>query len=153
MIAAEAPSMTDYENEIRSAVESYQGEHKTRLAGLPFVYRLFTRLLESPELPGRLRPLLLAALAYFMLPVDVISEDITGPRGFFDDLFLGAFVLGQVANELGSWELLEGQWEGPGTVQVFAGQVLSSEQALIADQRDVILWYIGYEHLEKVIAQ
>lgn len=144
--------MTNYENEIRSTIDSYQGENKTLVAGLPFVYRLFTRLLESPELPGRLRPLLLASLAYFMLPVDVISEDITGPRGFFDDLFLGAFVLGQVASELGSWELLEGQWEGPGMVQSFAGQVLSSERALIADQRDVILWYIGYEHLQKALA-
>lgn len=145
--------MTDYENEIRSTIENYQGAHKTLIAGLPFLYRLFTRLLEAPELPGRLRPLLLAALAYFMLPVDVISEDITGPRGLFDDLFLGAFVLGQVAREMGSWDLLEGQWEGPGTVQGFSGEVLSSEQALISDQRDVILWYIGYEHLEKAIAQ
>ncbi len=143
--------MTDYESQIRRTIEGYQGEHQALVAALPFIYRLYTRLLESPELPGRLRPLLLTAVAYFVLPVDVISEDISGPRGFFDDIFLSAFVLDQIARELGTWQPIESAWEGPGTAQALAGEVLGSEHALIGDQRDVILWYIGYEHLEKAI--
>lgn len=144
--------MTNYEDEIRSIAADYQGEHQELVANLPFVYRLFTRLLESPELPSKMRPLLLAAVAYFVLPVDVISEDISGPRGFYDDIFLSAFVLSQIARELGSWETIESAWEGPGTAQMLAAEVLNSEHALVGDQRDVILWYIGYEHLQKALA-
>ncbi len=34
--------------------------------------------------------MVLSTIAYFTLPVDIIPEDIEGPNGYIDDIFLCA---------------------------------------------------------------
>ena len=139
--------MINFEQQIQDEIERYQGPHQSLIACAPHTYRLLTHLLDDPELPSRFRPLVLVMVAYFLLPVDIISEDISGPRGYLDDLFLFAVMAQTIQQETGSAELLERSWEGPGSFQTFVSDILSQEQDLIGDQREVILWYTGFEHL------
>ena len=139
--------MFNLEQQIQAEVEGYQGPHQELIACAPFVFRLLTRILEDPELPARLRPLVLVTIAYFLMPADTISEDLTGPRGYLDDLFLSAMTADAIAREMASGDLLERNWEGDGSILALVRTVLNQEKDLIGDQREVVLWYTGFEHL------
>ena len=139
--------MIDIEVLIKESLAGYTGEHANFILHAPAFYRLFINLLEDPQLPGRLRPLVLAVLAYFQLPVDIISEDLEGPLGFLDDIFLCAFAAREIQHRLSSDEILTGNWEGETAVIPLIRSILEQEETLIGDQRELILWYIGFEYL------
>jgi len=63
-------------------------------------YRLLMRLLDDPQLPSRLRPLISSAIAYFILPADIISEELHGPYCYVDDIWLCACVADAVRWQL-----------------------------------------------------
>jgi len=85
-------------------------------AQVPAFYRMLTRLLDDPRLPKKLRLLVLAAVAYFILPVDIIPEELEGPYGYMDDIWLCAFVANRVQKEIGTDEILVSHWDGEGTI-------------------------------------
>lgn len=103
-------------------------------------------LLDDPRLPGRLRPLLLAAIAYFILPADVYPEDLHGPYGYIDDLYLCAFVADRVRGTLGESILLE-NWDGEAPLPELLDDVLAMKDEVIEAGWGRVLKYIGFDHL------
>ena len=56
--------MMTFDQLIQEGVKAYEGRHEELIYQAPAIYRLMTHLLEDPNLPGRLRPLVIAAIAY-----------------------------------------------------------------------------------------
>ena len=137
----------DFAKVIQAEVEGYDGEHAALIALSPALYRLLTRLLDDPNLPGRLRPLVILAIAYFILPNDIMPEDLSGAANYVDDIFLTAFISDQVRRELDDGNILADNWDGEGDILALIDRILAQETALIADRRELILWYIGYEYV------
>lgn len=109
----------------------------------PDFYRLLVRLLDDPELPLQMRPLLSSAIAYFILPADVISEELYGPYGYVDDIWLCAYVADVVRRQLDDEAILVENWEGEAPIIPLIREVLDKKPDLIGDERDRILWYTG----------
>jgi uncharacterized membrane protein YkvA (DUF1232 family) len=65
--------MRGFDELLRQEIAVYEGRHDDLIYLAPDFYRLLVRLLDDPELPSPLRPLLSCAIAYFILPADVIS--------------------------------------------------------------------------------
>ncbi len=128
-------------------VSNYNGELADLIRNAPNLYRLMTKLLDDPALPRHMSQLVIAAIAYFILPEDVIPEDKYGPMGYVDDLFLCAFVADQVMREAGSEEILVRNWDGKVPVVPLVMDILKRETELIGDKKDLIMQYIGYEQL------
>jgi uncharacterized membrane protein YkvA (DUF1232 family) len=63
---------------------------------VPDVFMLLVRLALDREVPGGTRSLIGGALAYFVLPFDLLPEGLLGGAGFADDLVLATAVLSQV---------------------------------------------------------
>jgi len=139
--------MKTFDRLLEEDIAVYEGRHDDLIYQAPALYRLLTRLLDDPLLPGRLRPLVVAAIAYFILPADIIPEDIHGPYGYADDIFLCAFVADRVLQEIGSEDILITNWDGEALIVPLVQDILAQETNLIGDQRERILWYIGYEYL------
>ncbi len=140
--------MKSFDELLLDDIRAYEGRHDDLIYQAPALYRLLTRLLDDPALPGRLRPLVLAAIAYFILPADIISEDLYGPYGYLDDIFLCAFVAEQVRRQTGSDRLLTENWDGEGPLLPLLHDILSQEQELLGGKGEQILDYIGYRYLE-----
>jgi uncharacterized membrane protein YkvA (DUF1232 family) len=113
----------------------------------PEFYHLLTRLLDDPRLPGHLRPLVSCAIAYFIMPVDIISEDIHGPYGYVDDIFLSAFIGDVVRRAVSSDSILIENWEGEAEIIGLIAEILAKEADLIGGQRAKILDYTGCDYL------
>ena len=62
---------------------------------VPDVFMLLVRLALDPQVPAATRGLIGGALAYFVLPFDLLPEALVGGLGFMDDLVLAAAVLTQ----------------------------------------------------------
>jgi uncharacterized membrane protein YkvA (DUF1232 family) len=139
--------MKNFDILLEQDIASYEGRHDDLIYQTPALYRLLTRLVDDKRLPGRLRPLIACAIAYFVLPADVIPEEIYGPYGYADDIWLCAWAADCVRRELGGDEILTENWDGEAPLIELLVDILAHETDLIADQRDKILWYTGCDRL------
>ncbi len=126
--------MKSFDQLLEEDIAAYEGRHDDLIYQAPAFYRLLVNLLDDPLLPGGLRPLVLAAVSYFILPADVIPEDIYGPYGYLDDIFLSAFVADRIRNELGDDILIE-NWDGEAPLLTLKRDILVAEHELIREER------------------
>ena len=139
--------MKRFDDLLEKDISDYKGEFKELIQQAPALYRLMTKLLDDRGLPSRMSPLVIAAIAYFILPEDVIPEDKFGPVGYVDDIYLCAFVANEVMKAAGTQEILTRNWDGNMPVVALMREILEREQELIGDKRDPIMQYIGYDQL------
>jgi uncharacterized membrane protein YkvA (DUF1232 family) len=142
--------MNSFDQWLEKDIASYEGRHDDLIFQAPAFYRLFTGMLDDPRLPSQMRPIVIASIAYFILPNDIIPEEIHGPYGYLDDIFLCALVAKRVSQVAGSDEILTNNWEGETEIASLVQEILSKENELIGNQRGKILQYIGYEHMEDI---
>jgi uncharacterized membrane protein YkvA (DUF1232 family) len=128
-------------------ISGYDGQFSQLIAQAPALYKMMTRLLDDRALPRSMSPLVIAAIAYFILPEDIIPEEKYGPVGYVDDIYLCAFVANEVARESSSTEILARNWEGKVPVAALVKEILDREKELIGDKKDRIMQYIGYDQL------
>jgi uncharacterized membrane protein YkvA (DUF1232 family) len=137
--------MKPFDQLLQEDIDHYEGRHDTLIYQAPAFYRLLTRLLDDPRLPKILRPLMLVAIAYFILPADIIPEELEGPYGYVDDIWLCAYVAGRVREEMGTDDILTTYWDGESAISPLIDEILAKERDLIGDKRNLIFGYIGYE--------
>jgi uncharacterized membrane protein YkvA (DUF1232 family) len=139
--------MKSFDQLLEEDIADYEGRHDELIYQAPAFYRLLTRLLDDARLPKKLRPLVLAAIAYFILPVDIIPEELEGPYGYVDDIWLCAFVAERVKREVGGEEILVENWDGEAPVVELVEELLAEEDLLDGDKRAQVLEYIGFESM------
>jgi uncharacterized membrane protein YkvA (DUF1232 family) len=139
--------MQDFFDKLVADIDQYEGRHDEFIYLTPYWYRLMTNLLDDPRLPRRLKPLISCAIAYFIMPADIISEEIHGPYGYIDDIFFCAYVANQVLMRTEKAELLAENWEGEGDIIQLVEEILEQESSLIGDQKELILQYTGCTEL------
>jgi uncharacterized membrane protein YkvA (DUF1232 family) len=105
---------------------------------------MLVKMLDDPRLSSQRRRLVIAAIAYFILPVDVIPEEIEGPYGYVDDIFFCAWVAAKLIAECGEGIVAE-NWEGECPVMPLIQDILAREQELLGDKKGAILAYVGLD--------
>jgi len=128
-------------------ISGYDGKFSELISQAPPLYRMMTRLLDDRDLPRPMSPLVIAAIAYFILPEDIIPEERYGPAGYVDDIYLCAFVANEVMKESGSQDILKRNWDGDVPADRLIKEILDRERELIGDKKDRIMQYIGYDQL------
>lgn len=97
---------------------------------VPDVFILLARLTLDKDVPASTRAMIGGALAYFVLPVDLLPEAILAGAGFMDDLVLAAAVLSQAFG--GDLEpYARKHWSGPDDIRVVLQDITESAQALL----------------------
>jgi len=111
---------------------------------VPDVFIMLVRLALDKEVPTPTRALVASALAYFILPVDLLPEIVLGPVGYLDDLVLALAVLSEAfGTELEPYAAK--YWSGAQSVRRVVGDVLEAAHGLIG--ADV------YERLKGLLAK
>ena len=131
--------MKRFDSLLEEAVSGYEGKFGEIIHEAPAFYRLMIRLLDDPNLPKKLSPLVIAAIAYFIIPED---KDAIPEISYFDDIFLCAFVADSVMKEAGSEDILIKNWVGERPIVPLVKEILDREKELIGDNRDRLLKYI-----------
>ena len=128
-------------------ISGYEGEFSDLIHQAPAFYRLMTRLLDDKDLPRSLSPHIIAAIAYFILPEDIIPEDKFGPVGYVDDIYLCAFVANKVMEESGSADIISRNWDGKRPVVELIREILDREEELLGNKKERMMQYIGFDQI------
>jgi uncharacterized membrane protein YkvA (DUF1232 family) len=97
---------------------------------VPDVFMLMVRLALDKEVPRSTRALIGGALAYFVLPFDLLPEALLGPVGYLDDLVLATAVLSQALG--GDLEpYARKHWSGSEDLRVVLRDVAETAQSLL----------------------
>jgi uncharacterized membrane protein YkvA (DUF1232 family) len=139
--------MKGFDELLRDEIAAYEGRHDDLIYLAPDFYRLLVSVLDDPRLPSSARPLIACAIAYFILPADIISEELYGPYGYVDDIWLCAYVADAIRRQLGDEAILVENWEGEAPLMPLIREVLEKEHDLIGEEREGILWYTGCAEL------
>jgi uncharacterized membrane protein YkvA (DUF1232 family) len=100
------------------------------LLAAPDLLHLLCRLTLDGQVPVSEKAKLAAAIAYYISPLDLIPEAITGPVGYIDDVVLGAYVLNGIMNKAGP-DIVKRHWAGSGDVLELIRQVLQIAGELV----------------------
>jgi uncharacterized membrane protein YkvA (DUF1232 family) len=111
---------------------------------VPDIFVLLVRIALDPEVPGSARALVGGAIAYFVLPVDLMPEAILGGAGYLEDLVLATAVLAHAfSGELEPYA--RKHWSGPEDIRKVIADVTGAAQNLLGVNL--------YERLRKLLSR
>lgn len=111
---------------------------------VPDVFMLLVRLALDKEVPGSARAMIGGALAYFILPIDLLPEALLGGAGFIDDLVLATAVLAQAFG--GDLEpYARKHWSGSEDLRVVVRDITETAQSLLGQNL--------YDRLKKLLSR
>jgi uncharacterized membrane protein YkvA (DUF1232 family) len=120
------------------------GDAARMLLLVPDVFILLVRLTLDKSVPRAARTMIGGALAYFILPFDLLPEAILGPVGYLDDLVLAAAVLSQAfGGELEPYA--RKHWSGDEDLRVVLRDITQTAHKLLGHNL--------YERLKKLLGR
>ena len=100
---------------------------------VPDVFILLVRLTLDKDVPKGARAMIGGALAYFVLPTDLLPEALLGAGGYLDDLVLAAAVLSQAfGGELEPYA--RKHWSGSHELGKVLGGITETAHHLLGDR-------------------
>ena len=132
----------DFYDVLSDNLESYQGEYASFIDHGPYLFKLLTEVLNDSKVNQDLRLKISAAIAYYVVPMDVIPEQVYGPYGYIDDIFITVYVMKKIEDILG-YEFLEYYWEGTGELETVVNECYERSREVLQDKTEEILSYVG----------
>lgn len=127
---------------LRENLDSYRGEYERFVDYSPDLCKLLSDILSDKSLPGELRMKICAVLGYFVVPYDIIPEQIYGPYGYIDDVFLCCHIIKEIADVMG-YEFLEREWEGDEELKDVVDVCYEESRKILGDKCADVLGYVG----------
>lgn len=134
-----------YYHFLKDEMNRFRGEFDDFILHIPNFFRLLSNLLNE-DIDKEDRKKVNCALGYFVAPNDVIPEEIYGPLGYVDDMFLCCLVLKELKEKHGP-KLLQSCWESDEDFEKVLDYSYerSKEEIEKKELKDEILEYSGLE--------
>jgi len=100
------------------------------LLAAPDLFHLLCKLVIDKDVPVNEKALLAGAIVYFISPVDLIPEALTGPLGYIDDVAVAAFVLNRIINKINP-EIVRRNWAGTEDILDLIQQIIKVADEMI----------------------
>jgi uncharacterized membrane protein YkvA (DUF1232 family) len=126
----------DIYQQMRSKIREWLEDRKVNyrfadyLLCAPDLLHLLCRLSLDHEVPVREKAKLAAVIAYFVSPVDLLSELVIGPIGYADDVVMTAYALNGLINQTDP-EIVKKHWAGDGDVLNLIKEILELASEMI----------------------
>ncbi len=127
-------------DDLNDDINSYNGAYKSLLNNCPKFFKLLCDILKDKRTDWHTRLLVNSALAYFVLPEDIIPD--YEEKGYIDDLFLTAFVLVEIKNNVDE-KLLLNNWTYEENILELVESVHDRSKILIGDNYIDVLKLVG----------
>jgi len=132
----------DFYDTLVENLEAYNGEYASFIDCGPNLFKLLCDILDR-DIKQQIRRDICGAIAYYVVPMDVIPEQIYGPYGYIDDIFMSVYALRQVADEYG-YEFIQEVWEYDSDIKDVMDDCYEKSMDVLEDEEiDAILTYIG----------
>ena len=109
----------------------------------PDLFDMLCKILYEKPIDPDSRLKINAAIAYYVIPLDTISERFYGAYGYIDDVFLTVYVLRQIADDYG-YPFLQRIWDGNEDIHSVMDECYEKSLEFLDDDLiDTILKYAG----------
>ena len=130
----------DFYDTLIDNLENYAGEYESFIDYGPQLFKLLCELLNT-DVDRDLRLPICGAIAYYVNPDDIIPEQIYGPYGYIDDIYLSSHVLKMVGEKHG-YEFIQ-QYSTENIEEIINECEAKSLEILNEDEIDRIISYVG----------
>ena len=139
-LSAEFSTYYDY---LKAELDKYQGSYDDYIFNLPELFKLMCDLLNT-NIDKEDKGNVAKALGYFVAPRDVIYEEVFGPIGYIDDIFMCCYVLAEIKSKYGM-ELLEKKWTSERNLEETLNTCYNKSSEFLEGHRlkEYILKYVG----------
>ncbi len=96
----------------------------------PDIFHLMCKLSVDKDVPTGKKVKLVAAIAYFISPIDLMPEGLIGPIGYLDDIALAAYVLNDLINEIDP-QIIRKHWAGEKDILDLIKTILANADKMI----------------------
>jgi len=121
-------------------IENSEKAYKDITRYCPPFFQLLCKILNDRFTDWHTKLMIDAALAYFVLPDDVIPDH--KEAGYVDDLFIVCHVLKEIKDTI-SPDLLSNNWEGEGDILFLVDSVYDQSSAIVDHHKTEILRKVG----------
>ena len=132
----------DFYDTLVENLDGYEGEYAYFINCGPNLFNLLCDLLSQKEISRDMRLEISAAIAYYVAPDDIIPEEIYGPYGYIDDIFISVYVLWKIAKEFG-YDFLQNLWKHDTDVKQVMDDCYDNSLELLEDKVHAVLSYVG----------
>ena len=99
----------------------------------PDLFHLLCKLTTDSEIPSNKKIKLVAGIAYFISPIDLLPEMFLGPVGYLDDIAVAAFILNDLINEVDP-QIVRKHWAGEQDVLILIKTILTNADKMIGSK-------------------
>jgi uncharacterized membrane protein YkvA (DUF1232 family) len=108
----------DFYKKIRKDVKRWVNDNLDKenkwvdyILAAPDLFHLLCKLTADSEIPSNKKLKIVAGIAYFISPIDLLPEMFLGPIGYLDDIAVAAFILNDLINEVDP-QIVRKYWAG-----------------------------------------
>ena len=131
---------SDFYQKIRNDVKHWLNDNLDKenkwadyILAAPDFFHLLCKLTADSEIPSNKKLKLLAAIAYFISPIDLLPEALLGPVGYLDDIAVAAYILNDLINEVDS-QIVRKHWAGEQDVLDLIKTILVNADEMIGSK-------------------
>lgn len=128
----------DFYKKLRRKVERWiktkEGEdhhYSKYILMAPDIFHLLVKLSLDPRVAASEKAKLIAAIAYFISPIDLIPEALVGPIGYLDDIALAGLVLNGLLRKNVDESLIREHWAGEDDILDLIRQILELAEKML----------------------
>lgn len=131
----------DFYDTLVENLEGYTGEYESFIDFGPALFKILCELLNR-DVDYDLKLPICGAIAYYVTPEDVIPENVYGPYGYIDDIYVSSYVLKMVGERHG-YEFIQDVSSLDGIRDIIFECEEKSLEILKDDEVQAIIEYIG----------
>ena len=131
---------SDFYQKIRKDVKQWVNDNLDKenkwvdyILAAPDLFHLLCKLTADSEIPSNKKIKLVAGIAYFISPIDLLPEAFLGPIGYLDDIAVAAFILNDLINEVDP-QIIRKHWAGEQDVLVLIKTILTNADKMIGSK-------------------
>ncbi len=136
------PNQQDFYKELRKNVKTWinknldtENKWSDYVLAAPDLFHLLCKLSVDKDVPSKKKIKLIAGIAYFISPIDLLPEAFLGPIGYLDDIAVSAYILNDLVNDVDP-QIVRKHWAGEKDILDLIKTILANADKMIGG----ILW-------------
>lgn len=131
------PNQQDFYKELRKNVKTWinknldtENKWSDYVLAAPDLFHLLCKLSVDKDVPSKKKIKLIAGIAYFISPIDLLPEAFLGPIGYLDDIAVSAYILNDLVNDVDP-QIVRKHWAGEKDILDLIKTILANADKMI----------------------
>jgi len=131
------PKQQDFYKKLRNDVKTLLDKNLDKgnrwadyVLAAPDLFHLLCKLSVDREVPPKKKIKLIAGIAYFISPIDLLPEAFLGPIGYLDDIAVAAYIVNDLVNDVDP-QIVRKHWAGEQDILDLIKTILANADKMI----------------------